>query len=276
MPRDPGPTSMGAIMVTPRKLPRRRKPARRTSARKIRILVADDQPMDRRGIAALLGSQPDFEVVAEAGTVGEAASRCNRLKPDVAILSVRLPDQDGLTAIASLRAAYPTLRMVALAERGAEHCLVLNPPHRSGRGLPVSRPASMMCTDCLQLAVSEGALGALRRDAEPEELFHAVRAVAQGNVWFETGTAAAISRRVPQAGESNEGRALSARELEVAGLISDGRSNKEIGRALGISEPTVKKHVGHILAKLGLQDRLQIGIYIVRNPLLLDGKSRRV
>ena len=133
----------------------------------------------------------------------------------------------------------------------------------------------MMCTDCLQLAVSEGALGALRRDAETEELFHAVRAVAKGNVWFEPGTAAAISRRVPGAGETSEARALSARELEVAGLISDGRSNKEIGRALGISEPTVKKHVGHILAKLRLQDRLQIGIYIIRNPLLLDGKSRR-
>ena len=128
-----------------------------------------------------------------------------------------------------------------------------------------------MCTDCLQLAVSEGALGALRRDAEPEELFQAVRAVAQGNAWFEPRTAAAISRSAPP----NEALALSARELEVAGLISDGRSNKEIGKALGISEPTVKKHVGHILAKLGLQDRLQIGIYIVRNPLLLNGKIRR-
>jgi DNA-binding NarL/FixJ family response regulator len=257
-----------------------RKPARpvipraRKSQPKIRILVADDQPMDRRGIVALLGSQPDFDVVAEAGTVGEARTSYKRFKPDVAVLSVRLPDQDGLTAIASLRASCPTLRMIALAERGAEHCLVLNPPHRSGRGLPVTSPASTMCTDCLQLAVSEGALGALRRDSEPDELFQAIRAVAQGNAWFEPGTAAAISRRAHGAGEPNAARDLSARELEVAGLISDGRSNKEIGQALGISEPTVKKHVGHILAKLGLQDRLQIGIHIVRNPLLLGGKSR--
>ena len=262
------------IMAPAPKSARREKQRMLKSLRKIRILVADDQPIDRRGIVALLGSQPDFEIVAEAGTAGEAASRCKRIKPDVAILSVRLPDQDGLTSIASLRASCPTLRMIALAERGAEHCLVLNPPHRAGRGLPGSGPASTMCTDCLQLAVSEGALGALRRDAEPEELFQAVRAVAQGNAWFEPRTAAAISGGAPGAAERNETRSLSARELEVAGLISDGRSNKEVGRALGISEPTVKKHVGHILAKLGLQDRLQIGIYIVRNPLLLNRKSR--
>jgi two-component system, NarL family, response regulator DevR len=250
-------------------------PRMRQNPHKIRILVADDQPMDRRGIVALLGSQPDFEIVAEAGTVSEATSHCKRLKPDVAILSVRLPDQDGRTSIASLRASHPRLRMIALAERGATHCLVLNPPHRPGRGLPVSSPASTMCTDCLQLAVSEGALGALRRDAEPEELFQAVRAVAQGNAWFEPRTAAAISRGATGTGAPRESGALSARELEVAGLISDGRSNKEIGKALGISEPTVKKHVGHILAKLGLQDRLQIGIHMVRNPLLLARKIRR-
>lgn len=263
------------LMTQARKPVRREIPRARKSRRKIRILVADDQPMDRRGIVALLGSQPDFDVVAEAGTAVEAASRCKRLKPDVAVLSVRLPGQDGATAIASLHASCPTMRMIALAERGAKHCLVLNPLHRSGRELPVSNQASTMCTDCLQLAVSEGALGALRRDSEPDELFQAVRAVAQGNAWFEPGTAAAISRRVPGAGEPNEAGALSFREREVAGLISDGRSNKEIGQALGISEPTVKKHVGHLLAKLGLQDRLQIGIYIVRNPLLLDRKSSR-
>jgi two-component system nitrate/nitrite response regulator NarL len=74
---------------------------------------------------------------------------------------------------------------------------------------------------------------------------------------------------------ANGSRALSTRELDVAGLIADGRSNKEIARALGISEPTVKKHVGHVLEKLGLQDRLQIGIHVVRNPLLFNGKSGR-
>ncbi len=231
--------------------------------------------MDRQGIAALLGTQRDFEVVGEARTVAEAASRCKRLKPDVAIISVRLPDQEGITAVAALRVSCPNLRMIAMSERGAEQCLVLNPPHRpGGRTLPFPGTSQALCTDCLQIAVSEGALGALRRDAEPEELFQAVRAVAQGNAWFEAGTAAAISRGTGEAG-ANGTRALSARELEVASHISQGLSNKEIGRALGISEPTVKKHVGHILAKLHLQDRLQVGIYIVRNPLLLEDKNHR-
>jgi len=230
--------------------------------------------MDRRGIVALLSSQPDFEIVAEAGSVGEVMRSCNRLRPDVAILSTRLPGSQGsVTAIGSINASNPKLRMIALAERGAAHCLVLNPPHLPSH--QPSSPAASMCTDCLRIAVSEGALGAIRRDAEPEELFRAVRAVAQGNAWFEPRTASAISVGAPVGGDAGGARALSGRELEVAGLISDGRSNKEIGLSLGISEPTVKKHVGHILAKLELQDRLQIGIYVVRNPLLLNRKNRQ-
>jgi len=241
----------------------------------IRIIVADDQPIDRKGVIALLESQPDFQVVAEAINSREAVDRCKRFRPDVLLMSIRLPDLDGVSAISFVRAAFPTTRIIALAERGAGHCLVLNPPRATslGGGSNVN-PAALLCTDCLQLAVSEGALGALRRDAEPEQLFRAVRTVAQGNAWYEPGTATAILKRALGSDSGNGARGLSIRELDVAGLISDGRSNKEIARALGISEPTVKKHVGHILTKLGLQDRLQIGIYIVRNPLLFN-KNRR-
>ncbi len=142
-------------------------------------------------------------------------------------------------------------------------------------GLPLSHPAAQMVTDCLQLAVSEGALGALRRDAEPEQLYRAVRTVAQGNAWYEPGTASAMLKRALGTDLANGSRALSTRELDVAGLIADGRSNKEIARALGISEPTVKKHVGNILGKLSLQDRLQIGLHVARNPLLLRRSSAR-
>jgi DNA-binding NarL/FixJ family response regulator len=233
--------------------------------------------MDRRGLIALLESQRDFEVVAEAATGHDAASRCKRVRPDVVIMSIRLPDLDGVSAISFLRAAHPASNVIALAERGAGHCLILNPPRSNHLGLPMAQGNAAMCTDCLQIAVSEGALGALRRDAEPDQLFRAVRTVAQGNAWYEPGTAAALLKKAlgTESAKKNGTRVLSARELDVAGLIADGRSNKEIGRALGISEPTVKKHVGHILAKLGLQDRLQIGIYIVRNPLLFDSRSRR-
>ncbi len=221
------------------------------------------------GLIHLLQSQSDFNVVGQAATAAEAADRCKRYRADVLILSIRLPVQEGATTISMVRAASPKTSIIALAERGAEHCIVLNPPHANHRGIPLEPVGHGVHTDCLQLAVAEGALGALRRDAEPEQLYQAVRAVAQGNAWYEPRTASAIMKRA-QGGEASRGsRSLSTRELHVADLIAGGRSNKEIAQALSISEPTVKKHVGHILGKLGLQDRLQIGIYIVRNPLLL-------
>lgn len=230
--------------------------------------------MDRCALIALLRTQADFEIVADAATGRDAASRCKRLRPDVVIMSLQLPDQDGASALSCVMAEYPAARVIAIAERGAGHCQVLNPPRRPRLGLPMQESPGAH-TDCLHMAVSDGALGTLRRDAEPEQLFRAVRAVAQGNAWYEPGTASALSGRARGAGSANGGaRPLSARELDVAGLIADGRSNKEIGRALGISEPTVKKHVGHVLVKLGLQDRLQIGIYIVRNPLLFQSRDR--
>ena len=259
--------------TAPRPSNQKAAPSRRKG--KIRIIVADDQPIDRKGLVYLLETQPDFDVVAEVATGREAASRCRTSRPDVLIMSIRLPDLDGVSAISFVRAAYPATRVIALAERGAGHCLVLNPPRQPRMGLPDSHPIAQACTDCLQLAVSEGALGALRRDAEPEQLYRAVRTVAQGNAWYEPGTASALLKRALGTDGADGSRALSARELDVAGLIADGRSNKEIARALAISEPTVKKHVGHVLEKLGLQDRLQIGIYVVRNPLLFDGKSRK-
>jgi len=102
-----------------------------------------------------------------------------------------------------------------------------------------------------------------------------IRTIAAGKAWYEEGTAAAIMRHALVDREREGGRrTLSKREIEVSELIADGRSNKEIAQALGISEPTVKKHVGHILAKLELQDRLQIGLYIARNPLALRRAGR--
>jgi DNA-binding NarL/FixJ family response regulator len=263
------------FMVFARESASRRLSRIRRSPRPIRILVADDHSIDRSGIVALLGVQRDFEVVAETRTMAETAAHCMHLQPDVAIISAPLPDQIGVSPIASLRASCPEQRMIALADRSSSHTDALNPTHRFDRRLGFSNLALVIGIDCLQLAVSEGALGAIRRDAEPEELFQAVRAVAEGNAWLEPGTAAAMSRSPQGAGEENKDRALSPRELEVAGRISEGLSNKEIGAVLGISEPTVKKHVGHALEKLQFQGRLQIGIYIVRNPLLLQGKPGR-
>jgi DNA-binding NarL/FixJ family response regulator len=250
----------------PRAVKNRRSAA--TPAR-IRILVADDQPIDRKGMAALLQSVADFEVIAESAQAEDASRRCQELSPSIVILALRLPAPEGRTALSVIRSSSPETPVLALAERGEGHCMVLNPP-RSGHVPP--RENGIDCaygTDCLQLAVVEGATGTIRRSADPEELFRAIRTVASGKAWYESGTAASIMRHA-LAGHDKEGQpALSQREMEVAGLIADGRSNKEIAQALKISEPTVKKHVGHILMKLKLQDRLQIGLYIARNPLVL-------
>jgi DNA-binding NarL/FixJ family response regulator len=225
--------------------------------------------MDRRGLIALLEQQRDFEIVADAATSRETVDLCKRFTPDVAILSIQLPDLDGVSAISAIRHTSPSTAVIALAERDSAHCLVLNPPGSVRYGFKISNPTPSTCTDCLELAVSAGALGTLRRDAEPDELYSAIRAVAHGNAWYERRTASALMKKAESRSQTPP---LSARELEVAGLISDGLSNKEIGRELRISEPTVKKHVGHILAKLDLQDRLQVGVFVIRNPLLIHRK----
>lgn len=236
---------------------------------KIRVLIADDQPIDRHGMVSLLRSVPDFEVVGEASHAEETARLCRELAPSVVILALRLPSAAGKTALSVIRSRSPETPVLALAERGEGHCMVLNPP-RVGQAVP--RENGVDCaygTDCLQLAVHEGATGTIRRSADPEELFKAVRTVASGKAWYESGTAASIMRHALATAESEGPPPLSQREMEVAGLIAEGRSNKEISQVLDISEPTVKKHVGHILIKLKVQDRLQIGLYIARNPLVL-------
>ncbi|HKQ19629.1 MAG TPA: response regulator transcription factor [Candidatus Eisenbacteria bacterium] len=235
----------------------------------IRILIADDLLLDRSGLAAILRSQPDFDIVGETSSTLEAGKLARELKPSIVILALRLPPIDGRTPLASLHAASPETPILAVAERGEGQCLVLNPP--GSRHLDSQERPHNGCstgTDCLQLAVSEGATGTIRRNSSPEELFRAIRIVASGKAWYESGTATAIMRHALAGGEKTT-VALSARELEVAELISAGRSNKEISSALKISEPTVKKHVGHILGKLGLQDRLQVGLYVARNPMVL-------
>jgi two-component system nitrate/nitrite response regulator NarL len=130
-----------------------------------------------------------------------------------------------------------------------------------------------MGADCLQLAALDGASGTIRRSSTPAELFQAIRAVAAGRSWYDSGPATSTSRHA-LSGNGNR-RTLSSRELQVAELIAGGRSNKEISTSLGISEPTVKKHMGRILSKLGLQDRLQVGLYVARNPMVLRPLNAR-
>lgn len=232
-------------------------------------MVADHQAIDRGGVVGLLQREREFTVIGESATVAETIEQCRALSPDVLVITLNLPGQDRNAAIPEIRSKLPDLRILALSERGAENCVVLNPPSRQWlTGMPLGTcPAGI---DCLQLAASQGAMATLRRSADPDDLFRAVRAVASGQAWYDPTTAAGMLSSTSRDSSNPGGRRVlfSERELQVAALIAEGMSNKEISSSLAISEPTVKKHVGHVLAKLGLQDRLQAGLFLARNPLL--------
>ena len=249
----------------------------------IRIVVADHQAIDRAGMVGLLDAEPDLEVVGEAASVDDAIQQCKSLAPDVLVLALNLAGNTEDPALPIFRAKLPQLKVLALSERGHESCLVLNPP--GSERLP-DEVREWLCADgwdCLQTAAQQGALGTLRRSADPEDLFRAVRAVGRGNVWYDATTVqrmmnVSASGLVQLSGTSPPrdgaaGEPLTDRERDVAALIAAGRSNKEIATDLGISEPTVKKHVGKVIEKLGTQDRLQAGLRIARHPQILKRDS---
>jgi len=249
----------------------------------IRIVVADHHAIDRGGLVGLIENEPDLIVVGEAATLDDVVVQCRALRPDVLVFTMNLPGQDTEAAIPRLRREVQGIRILVMSDRGTHNCMVLNPPTRRRR----TEHPIQYCdsgTDCLALAAAQGARATLRRNADPEDLFRAIRAVAAGQSWYDPQTTEGIlpvgEIGVPPG--QGTGETLSERELDVAALLAEGLSNKEISTALEISEPTVKKHVGHILDKLGLQDRLQAGLHIARNPLIIrrpngpgtDGESK--
>jgi DNA-binding NarL/FixJ family response regulator len=236
----------------------------------IRVVVADPHAIDRGGLVWLIDRERGFKVVGEAASVDEAHQQCRTLKPDVLVVSLNIPGQNEDAVVPELLKKLPGLKIVALSDRGAVNCVVLNPPSRQ-RATVKPVPHCPVGTDCLALAAAQGARATVRRDADPEDLLRAIRAAAAGQSWFDRQTTAnfAANGSGSPAEAEQFTRGLSDRELDVAALLAEGLSNKEISTALAISEPTVKKHVGHILEKLGLQDRLQAGLHIARNPLIV-------
>ena len=214
-------------------------PASANEVAPIRVLVVDDHQVVRHGLRTFLDILDDIEVVGEAGDGGEAVEQAEALRPDVMLLDLQLPSVDGVEALRMLRDRANPTRVLVLTS--------------------FTEPSKVVP------ALRAGAAGYLFKDVDPDALAQAIRAVHAGQVLLEPEVAAALLK-----GDSADERAgaLTDREREVLAEIARGRSNREIARALVLSEKTVKTHVSSILAKLGLADRTQAALYAVRSGLV--------
>jgi DNA-binding NarL/FixJ family response regulator len=209
----------------------------------IRILLVDDHPVVRAGIRGMLAGQPDFAILGEAENGRQAVQLAVALQPDVILMDLRMPVQDGVEALVELRASGVRSGVLVLTTYDTD-------------------------ADILP-AVEAGATGYLLKDAPREELYRAVRATARGEAVLAPSVAARLMRRVREDG--TEG--LSARELEVLMLVADGATYQAIGRALHISVATVKSHLIHIFSKLGVSDRTAaVTVALERDMIRLDGR----
>ncbi|MGW3072462.1 response regulator [Kitasatospora sp. NPDC001132] len=205
----------------------------------IRVLLADDEPMIRAGLRAVLATDPGIEVVAETGDGREAVELVRRHRPDVAVLDIRMPGTDGITAAAEIR--------------------------RNGLATGVLMLTTFGEDDYILRALSGGANGFLIKSGEPEELLAGVHAVAGGAAYLSPKVAARVVAHLAatgaggpadrRAGAREQVAALTTRERDVLTLISAGLSNGQIARRLGVVEGTVKAHVSSILARLGVANR---------------------
>jgi DNA-binding NarL/FixJ family response regulator len=214
----------------------------------IRVLLADDHAMFRSGMRALLDTQPDFACVGEASDGREAVAETARLRPDVAVLDVRMPRLDGLAATeAILSAPGNDTRVLVLTTYDAD--------------------------EYVYRALRAGASGFLLKSLAPEELVAAMRVAARGDALIDPS----VTRRLvakftsvlePTAAEPPELARLTSREREVLLLLANACSNAEIARQLHVGEETVKTHVSRVLAKLGLPDRVHAVVYVYKHKLV--------
>ncbi len=208
----------------------------------VRVLIADDHPIVRRGLRAFLELQDSVEVVGEAADGEEAVRQVEALLPDVVLMDLVMPRLDGIEAIRRIREVSPSTRAIVLTSYADD-----------ARIFP---------------AVQAGAAGYLLKDVEPSQLLEAIRAVGRGEALLHP----AVAARLMQEFAANRGQpgagALTEREMDVLRLIARGCSNKEIAVELVLSEKTVKTHVSNILAKLHLADRTQAALYAVRQRLV--------
>jgi DNA-binding NarL/FixJ family response regulator len=198
----------------------------------IKILIADDHPVVREGLFAMLGREHDFEVIGEARDGVEAVNKARELNPDVVLMDLRMPEMDGVEAMRQIRSAMPDVKFIILTTYSDDEYIF------SG--------------------IEAGARAYLLKDAPREDLFKAIRAVYRGESLIQPVVASKLldrfselSRRTPS------GEGLSERELEILRLMAKGAANKEISAQLNIAQSTVKTHIANIFQKLRVNDRTE-------------------
>jgi len=209
---------------------------------KIRVIIADDHGVVRAGLRGLL-SAAGLDVLGEAATGSEALALARDLHPDVVLLDVRMPEMDGLQALAAIKAELPEISVVMLTVYAS--------------------------TEYLSRAIAAGAAGYLLKDAEPEEIVRVVRAAAEGDMVIDATLLQSVLEHTPVSeGDALQQADLTQQELRVLKLIALGLNNDAIAETLVVSRNTVKTHVRHIFEKLGVSDRTQAAIWAVRNGLV--------
>lgn len=206
----------------------------------IRVLIADDHSVVRQGLRMFLGTDRELEIIGEARDGAEAVVLAHQLRPDVVLMDLLMPVLDGIKAIAAIRRELPDTEVIALT--------------------------SVLEDSAVVDAVRAGAIGYLLKDTESHDLRRAIKAAAAGQVQLSPQAAARLLREVRTPEISAE--RLTERETEVLALIARGKANKEIAQALIITEQTVKTHVSHVLAKLGVPSRTQAALYALRAGLV--------
>jgi DNA-binding NarL/FixJ family response regulator len=219
----------------------------------IRVVLADDQAMVRAGFRLIVEAEDDVEVVGEASDGEQAVAVTRQLRPDVVLMDVQMPRMDGLEATRRI-AQEPTI---------AGRVLILTTFERD---------------DYVFEALRAGASGFLLKNAAPEELVHAVRTVAAGDALLAPSITRRVieeyARRSPPAKQDAGLDRLTEREVEVLRLLATGKSNAELATHLYLGEGTIKTHVSHVLAKLGLRDRVQAVVFAYESGLVEPGAER--
>lgn len=219
-------------------------PMRRSAAR---VIIADDHELARAGLRSMLGGEPGIEIAGEATNGREALDLCRRLRPDLALMDMRMPEMDGLTATRAIKEICPGTSVIIVT-------LPENP-------------------DYLFEALKAGAAGYLLKDASQREIISAVRRVLRGESLLNPDLAGQLLRRltgdtVADPGMPAAPEQLTPREHEVLRLLAQGQTDREIARSLIVSPAIVRVHVGNITAKLGVADRAQVAVRAVELGLL--------